>query len=99
MRHLLPAFSRRSTALTAAVLSLVVCALGLLAGTACAASVDEGPLVPFIVGGQESSISQYPWQVFVYLPSEKIECGGSILNPTTILTAAYCVDHPGTTTT
>lgn len=99
MRHLLRASSRRSTALTAAVFSLVVCALGVLAVAACAAVADEGPLVPFIVGGQESSISQYPWQVFVYLPSEKIECGGSILNPTTILTAAHCVDHPGTTTT
>jgi hypothetical protein len=99
MRHLLPASSRSSTALTAAVFSLVVCALGVLAATACAAVVDEGPLVPFVVGGQESSISQYPWQVFVFIPSEKIECGGSILNPTTILTAAHCVDHEGTTTT
>jgi Trypsin len=99
MRQLLPASSRRSTALTAAVLSLIACLLGVLAATAGAAMVEEGPLVPFVVGGQESSISQYPWQVFVFLPSEKIECGGSILTTTTILTAAHCVDHEGTTTT
>src|SRR5277367_6569886 len=98
MRHLLPASSRRSTALTS-VFSLVVCVLGVLATTACAAAAGEDPLVPFVVGGQESSISQYPWQVFVFVPSEKIECGGSILNSTTILTAAHCVDHEGTTTT
>jgi len=99
MRHLLPASFRRSTALTAAVLSLLACVFGVLAGTAGAAAVEEGQLVPFVVGGQESSISQFPWQVFVFLPSEKIECGGSILSSTTILTAAHCVDHEGTTTT
>jgi hypothetical protein len=98
MRHLLPASSRRSTALVAAVSSLAACVLALEATSAHAAAV-ENQLVPFVVGGQESSSSQYPWQVFVFLPSEGIECGGSILGPTTILTAAHCVDHAGTTST
>ncbi len=63
-------------------------------------------LVPYIVGGQESPISQFPWQVYVAgrhpEGEETVEvtsCGGSILNATTILTAAHCVDHEGTTTT
>jgi hypothetical protein len=58
-------------------------------------------LVPQIINGQESSISQFPWQVFVL--AEEGEgatgsCGGSILNATTILTAAHCVNHEETKT-
>jgi secreted trypsin-like serine protease len=63
-------------------------------------------LVPYIVGGQESLISQFPWQVYVAGRHPEGEetvdvtsCGGSILNATTILTAAHCVDHEGTTMT
>jgi Trypsin len=65
------------------------------------ASFDGGgPLVPYIIGGQESSISQFPWQVFVLVEAEAkiLSCGGSILDETTILTAAHCVDKEGTTT-
>lgn len=60
----------------------------------------RGPLVPQIINGQESSISQFPWQVWILLISADGEssCGGSILNATTILTAAHCTDHEGTTT-
>jgi hypothetical protein len=69
-------------------------------------SSDSAPFVPYIVGGQESSISQFPWQVYVAGRHPEgggmvdvTSCGGSILNATTILTAAHCVDHEGTTTT
>jgi trypsin len=62
----------------------------------------SGPLVPQIINGTESSIAQFPWQVYVLLINEKegneSSCGGSILNATTILTAAHCTDHEGTTT-
>lgn len=67
---------------------------------------DSAPFVPYIIGGQESSISQFPWQVYVVGRHPEgggmvdvTSCGGSILNATTILTAAHCVDHEGTTTT
>ncbi len=62
------------------------------------------PVVPYIIGGQESSISQFPWQVYVeggpFLENGKsfaTACGGSILDSTHILTAAHCVDAKGTT--
>jgi trypsin len=60
----------------------------------------SGPLVPQIINGRQSSISEFPWQVWILLTSAEGEssCGGSILNATTILTAAHCTDHEGTTT-
>jgi secreted trypsin-like serine protease len=67
--------------------------------------IPQGPLVPQIIGGRQASISEFPWQVWVLLTFYKegfregeSSCGGSILNATTILTAAHCTDHDGTTT-
>jgi hypothetical protein len=101
MSRLLSAPSRRLTALAGATLALVACVLAVQAHPAGAATPNEARFVPFIVGGQEASISQFPWQVFVLLKAEGTgaACGGSILNATTILTAAHCVDHEGTTIT
>ncbi len=52
-----------------------------------------------IVGGNQISIEQAPWQVFVLgaLGEERfILCGGSIIDATHILTAAHCLFRPGT---
>jgi secreted trypsin-like serine protease len=94
----------RSIAHALAVCVSVACVVALQASPASAAPLASGPLVPYIVGGQESSISQLPWQVFVLVVAEEgattteASCGGSILDATHILTAAHCVDHEGTTT-
>jgi secreted trypsin-like serine protease len=98
------AYVRRITASILAVSWVLACACVLQASPAGAAPFARGPLVPYIVGGQEASISQFPWQVFVLLVAEEGRtmtvgsCGGSILDATHILTAAHCVDHEGTTT-
>lgn len=45
-----------------------------------------------IVGGQETEVNEYPWQV-------KLEdCGGSLISDQWVLTAAHCIDpvHPDT---
>jgi secreted trypsin-like serine protease len=96
--------SKRLIAAVPAVCVAIAGALAMRATPAGAAPFASGPLVPYIVGGQESSISQFPWQVFVLVVAEEgattteASCGGSILDATHILTAAHCVDHEGTTT-
>jgi hypothetical protein len=103
MLHLLLPARRRPITLMAAILGLAACILALKAPPASVAAPAEGPLVPFIVGGQEASIAQFPWQVYVESNFEENgnhivgACGGSILDATHVLTAAHCVDIEGTT--
>lgn len=101
---------RRSSA---AALSVCAVALALVLGPQAAlASPSQpdiafdrsAPIAPYIIGGQEASISQFPWQVYVEGGPFKeggktfsTSCGGSILDSTHILTAAHCVDVEGTT--
>ncbi len=52
-----------------------------------------------IAGGEPVAISSAPWQVeiFAEISKEKVvACGGAILDPTHILTAAHCVYDPET---
>jgi Trypsin len=93
-------FSARLTALVVGISMLASGVLVLAPAPAGASGAGGDPFTPFIIGGQESQISQFPWQVFVGREAEGTgaSCGGSILNATTILTAAHCVVHDGTTT-
>lgn len=47
-----------------------------------------------IVGGTESNITQVPWHAGIYenVSADKMEqiCGGTIINPTAIVSAAHC---------
>ena len=44
-----------------------------------------------IVGGQETEVSEYPWQAgLVNKGSTSVWCGGSLLNSKWVLTAAHC---------
>ncbi|XP_068231252.1 transmembrane protease serine 9-like [Palaemon carinicauda] len=45
-----------------------------------------------IVGGIETEVNEYPWQVaIVYAGSNSVFCGGSLLNDLLVVTAAHCV--------
>ncbi len=93
----------RLATLLAVTVGLAVCSAAVRPPSARSAGLTEGTLVPYIVGGQESSISQLPWQVYIQTKFEEngnhlvAACGGSILDATHILTAAHCVDAEGTT--
>ncbi|XP_036049497.1 transmembrane protease serine 4 [Onychomys torridus] len=44
---------------------------------------------PRVVGGVEASVDSWPWQVSIQYDRQHV-CGGSILDPSWILTAAHC---------
>jgi secreted trypsin-like serine protease len=59
----------------------------------CSPSVDCGlraGFSPRIVGGNMSSLAQWPWQVSLQFQGYHL-CGGSIITPLWIVTAAHCV--------
>jgi hypothetical protein len=44
-----------------------------------------------IIGGTDASISDFPWQI--YLIAGNYRCGGSIIAPGWVITAAHCVKY------
>ncbi len=61
------------------------------------ASAGEAPpttrslhLQPRIVGGVDTTIERWPWQVAVVDPEAGTLCGGTLVTPTIVLTAAHC---------
>ena len=50
--------------------------------------------VPAIIGGEEPQANGIPWQVGVVVYGQFPYCGGTIIGPSTILTAAHCLVDP-----
>lgn len=60
------------------------------------AQEEAGGASPDIVGGEEATPGEFPWQAFLRIGS--YICGGSLIAPQWVMTAAHCVerdDEPG----
>ncbi len=95
---------RRSVVLAAVVLGACLLTAS-SAGALSPRALRQDAFAPQIINGQEASIEQTPWLVYVEGgPFEEdgktftTSCGGAILDSVHILTAAHCVDIEGTTT-
>lgn len=47
---------------------------------------------PRIVGGQEAPVGKWPWMVYIRETRDDSFCGGSLIHPYWVLTAAHCLD-------
>lgn len=80
-------FARRAVLLVAALGGLV------LAPTAAAAAPQpDGDPGVFVVGGTRAASGEFPFMVYLG------GCGGSLIRPNVVLTAAHCVGRTGAST-
>lgn len=84
-------------ALVLALLSAVLAAPVALAGPSSPADppTADAPIrsdEPYVVGGESTTTTQYPWMVaLTTAASDAAYCGGALIAPDRVLTAAHCI--------
>ncbi|KAK3586779.1 hypothetical protein CHS0354_016954 [Potamilus streckersoni] len=53
--------------------------------------LTDSVILPKVLYGREATLGQFPWQIALYSYSS-FYCGGSIIHPNWVLTAAHCVE-------
>uniref|UniRef100_A0A8D1MLK7 Transmembrane serine protease 3 n=1 Tax=Sus scrofa TaxID=9823 RepID=A0A8D1MLK7_PIG len=88
INHLLP--DDKVTALHHAVYVREGCASGHVVTLTCSVCGRRMGSSPRIVGGNASSLAQWPWQASLQFQGYHL-CGGSVITPVWVVTAAHCV--------
>ncbi|MGH3763356.1 S1 family peptidase [Actinophytocola sp.] len=82
----------RLAGVAAAVLASVGVAASMTMANADQTNQSSGDVQPMIIGGEETTIEENPFMVALTTPDGFQFCGGSIVAPTKVLTAAHCTE-------
>ena len=84
---------RRDLSQLVAAAMVIVCVASVAAGTAVAGA-GGGKARTSVVGGGPADFSRWPFTVALFRHG-KFSCGGSVIAPTKVLTAAHCIERIG----
>ncbi|WP_206099674.1 trypsin-like serine protease [Rheinheimera riviphila] len=77
---------------------LTLFTVAMLPGAVHAQTVSAGPEIePHVVGGSETTPNSRPYQVALLMNGRQ-GCGGTLISPEWVLTAAHCLDSASTST-